>query len=158
LKPDEGFKAIYFGRVLQESVDLLSEAVRQIREGTFRRTPQDNSLSSYNPPFGPEQWTINWEDNVQKIYNTIRACDAWPGAQTTLRGEPLVIWQAKLESEIGSKSPPGTILEVSDEAIMVSAGNGSLKVERIQWRGGPKFMASDFLKTYALEPGEVLGN
>lgn len=158
INPDEGFKAIYFGKVLQASVDLLSEAVRQIREGQSNPKPQDHSLSTYNPPFGPEHWTINWSDSAKHIYNVIRACDAWPGAKTTFRGQDLKIWQAKLLGDIVSKDKPGTIQKVTDAYFDVAVRDGTIRVERVQWGSDQKLMVSDFIKTCDLSPGEFLGS
>lgn len=155
--PDEGFKSVYFGGVLEESVNLLSEAVRQIREGTVVRTPQDSTKATYNPPFGEEQFTIRWTDPAQQIYNTIRACDAWPGAQTTLRGEIFKVWAAKLLPDHGADASPGTILDLSGDSIIVAATAGRLRLERVQLGDGPKLMVADFLQTCDLVPGEVLG-
>lgn len=155
--PNEGFKAVYFGRVLKESVDLLNQAVEQVRLGTVVRTRQDHTKSTYNPPLGPEHWTINWSDEVGKIYNAIRAFDAWPGAQTTFRGKQLKIWQAKLEHEFGSDCVPGEIIGLSEESFIVAGMGGCLRVERIQWEKGSKQMAAEFFKTAAPEVGEVLG-
>lgn len=157
LGPDDTFKSIYFGQVLQKSIDLLAKAVRLIREGKAPRIPQDLSQSTYNHPFSEKEATINWGDPAQKIYNTIRACDAWPGARTVFRGEMLKIWQAKKIATLVPGALPGMITEVRDNGILVAGVDGSILVERVQLGNGPKLMVKDFLASESVKAGERLG-
>jgi methionyl-tRNA formyltransferase len=142
---------------LQKSVNLLSKAVQLIREGRAPRIPQDLSQSTYNPPFGEKEATINWGDDVQKIYNAIRACDAWPGARTKYRGLILKIWRAKRITIEHSKIQPGTIVDIIDKGIVVAASNGAILVERVQLGNAPKSEVRDFLKSQNIKVGEKLG-
>ncbi len=155
LAPDDTFKSIYFGCVLQKSVDLLATAVRMIREERAPRICQDLSQSTYNHPFGEKEATINWGDSAEKIYNTIRACDAWPGARTVFRGETLKIWQARKQNS--SWRQPGEITAVGEQGMVVSAVDGSILIERVQLGSEPKLMLADFIKIVAIEEGERLG-
>jgi methionyl-tRNA formyltransferase len=157
LGEDDTFKTIYFGQVLQKSVNLLSKAVRLIREGRAPRIPQDLSQSTYNPPFGENEATIKWDDDVQKIYNAIRACDAWPGARTKYRGLILKIWRAKRITIESSNIQPGTIVDIIDKGIVVAASNGAILVERVQLGNTPKSEIGDFLKSQNIKVGEKLG-
>jgi methionyl-tRNA formyltransferase len=157
LGEDDTFKTIYFGQVLQKSVDLLSKAVQLLREGKAPRIPQDLSQSTYNPPFGEKEATISWGDDVQKIYNTIRACDTWPGARTKYRGIILKIWRAKRIRVVQSNIQPGTIVDIMDKGIVVAASNGTILLERVQLGNTPKSEIGDFLKSQNIKVGEKLG-
>jgi methionyl-tRNA formyltransferase len=157
LDPDDTFKSIYFGQVLPKSVDLLSRAVQLIREGQAPRIPQDLSQSTSNPPFTEAHGVIDWTAPVTKIYNTIRACDAWPGARTIYQGRTLSIWQAKKMEKATSDHEPGTVAEMKESGFVVNASGGGIFVERVQLEGGPKQMVADFLKTQDLTVGERLG-
>ncbi|GAB6172111.1 methionyl-tRNA formyltransferase [Paradesulfitobacterium aromaticivorans] len=157
LGPDDTFKSIYFGCVLQKSVDLLSQAVRLIREGKAPRIVQDLSQSTYNNPFSIKEATIDWSQPTQQIYNTIRASDAWPGAQTTFRGETLKIWQAKKVNSTYPSEQPGTIVDVSDKGVIVATIDGGILIERLQLGDGKKMMAKEFLAADSIKLGEKIG-
>lgn len=157
LGPDDTFKSIYFPEVLPRSVALLSRAVRLFREGRAPRAAQDLSQSTYNPPFGEVQATITWSDPVEKIYNVVRACDAWPGARTTYRGRLLKIWQAR-KTAAGPAREPGTIMETGKEGLLVSAPQGGLFIQRVQLEGEPKQMTPEFLAQHDMKVGERLGH
>jgi methionyl-tRNA formyltransferase len=157
LGPDDTFKGIYFGRVLPKSVELLSRAVRLIREGNAPRIRQELSQSTYNPPFTEAHAAINWDEPASKIYNTIRACDAWPGARTTYRGKMFTIWQAKKVNAVAPDLEPGTITEIKGNGFVINASDGSILVERVQLDGAPKQMVNEFLTAHDLKIGERLG-
>jgi len=155
--PDDTAKGIYFGSVLDKSVEMLSKAVQLIREGNSPRTPQDFSQASYNPPFGMTQATINWEHPAQQVYNTIRACDGWPGATTTFRGETFKIWQGKRLDKVVDGMEPGSIIEITDKGIVVACQDGCVVFERVQWGDASKAMAVEFVKDHNVKVGEVFG-
>ncbi len=154
--PDDTFKSIYFGCVLQKSVDLLTKGVRLIREGKAPRIAQDLTQSTYNHPFGLQEATIDWTAPTQQIYNAIRASEAWPGARTTLRGRTLKIWQAKKINAVPSVSP-GTIFDISDNGICVRTGDGAIRIERLQLDDGSKLSVMDFIQQVSTNINDKLG-
>lgn len=156
LGPDDTFKSIYFGCVLQKSVDLLAQGVRLIREGEAPRITQDLTQSTYNHPYGVQEATIDWAASAQQIYNAIRASDAWPGARTQFLGGTLKIWQAK-KIDVAPSVSPGTIFDISENGICVKARDGAIRIERLQLDDGPKLRVHDFIQQVSININDKLG-
>ena len=55
------------------------------------------------------------------------------------------------------QSTPGTVLSTDKDSLLISCGQGALRVLELQMEGKKRMSARDFLLGVRLEPGEVLG-
>ena len=69
--------------------------------------PQTDEGASYAAKIERSETTIDWRQNAAAIDRRIRAFNPVPGAQTTLAGKALKIWDA--EATAGRFGGPGTI-------------------------------------------------
>lgn len=77
------------------SVDLVTEYVPRIANGTAPRVPQDDAVATRFPQRSPEDGLIDWTWDAQRIRNFIRAqTRPYPGAFTVVGGKKLVLWDA----------------------------------------------------------------
>lgn len=54
---------------------LIEEVIAKITSGTFETVKQDESKATYYPKRTPEDGEIDWNWQIERIYNWVRAMD-----------------------------------------------------------------------------------
>lgn len=143
-------------RATAEARLLFREVYPMLREGRAARTPQDPSQASYYGGRRPEDGQIDWNWPARRIYNLVRAVThPYPGAFTTRGGLKIFVWWARPEQE--SALAPGVLRWAPGAGVVVGAGSGSLRLERVQTEGSPELPAEEWAKTSGMRSGERLG-
>ena len=133
-------------------VDALS-ALR--RDGRLPAEAQPEEGATYAAKLDPAETVIDWGASADAIDHSVRAFDPAPGAQTTLAGAALKIWEASpLPGRFGA---PGVVARAEAAGIVVACGEGALNVTRLQRAGGKRMPAAAFLAGHALATGTRLG-
>ncbi len=161
--PDETLGDVYFKKLFPLGVEAMIEAVDLVREGKAPRIPQNHDEATYESWFNKKVARIDWSKPVGEVYNLIRASNPQPGAWTRWRGEELQIYDCeKRENENRgagpSESPPGTVLAVGDDGILIAATGGAILAKRVRGAGGSKTPAGEFARSAGLHAGERLGD
>jgi len=151
--PDETLGDVYFKKLFPMGVDAMIESLDRVKAGTAPKIIQDLSKGTYESWFGKEQSRVYWQQSAQQCYNIIRASNPQPGAWITHNGNTLKIYDAGVSTETGQ---PGTVLSISDEGILVAAGDGSVLIKRVRADAG-KVSASEYAASMALAAGEQFG-
>lgn len=114
--------------------EVLKDTLTELKNGTLKRQPQDDSLSSYAPMISKELGLIDWNKTAQEIHNLVRGTDPWPGAYTFLNGNRIRIWRTVLVPQKYSDSniEVGKILEVNNDGILVKCADGCILIKEIQ--------------------------
>ena len=116
-----------------------------------------NMLATYAPRLTKEEGVIDWTLPAVFIHNRVRGLYPWPHAYTYLDGQRLILLRTHVETGAPSALAPGTIVEVSRDAIHVTTGQGGrIAISELQREGGKPLIAHDFLAGYAIAPGSVL--
>ncbi|MDQ6623293.1 MAG: methionyl-tRNA formyltransferase [Verrucomicrobiota bacterium] len=126
--------------------NALAEALQLLAVGNAPRTAQNSAAASYAPKLLREHGRIDWSESATIIERKIRAFDPWPGSFTILRDEigaerNLKIFAATIADETGA---PGTITVHANGEIIIAAGAGGLRLDRIQLEGKKQMNAAEF--------------
>jgi methionyl-tRNA formyltransferase len=84
----------------------------------------------------------------------VRAFDPFPGASTTLDGDTLKVWRARVMDGHGE---PGEVLTADGDTLVVATGHGALRLEELQRPGGRRVPARAFLQAQPPLAGRRLG-
>ncbi|MBI2681363.1 MAG: methionyl-tRNA formyltransferase [Candidatus Solibacter usitatus] len=142
-------------RLAPLGAELLVETLAGLARGTIVPRKQDDALATYAPILKKEDGRIDWSGPASRIHNQIRGLLPWPGAYTTLRGQLLHIWRARVASETTARSP-GHIL--AETPVRVAAGDGSvLELIETQLEGRKKMPAEVFARGQRLNENDILG-
>lgn len=126
--------------------DLLKETLPTIIAGTNERTVQDESKVTFARNISREQERIDWSKNATSIYNQVRGLHPWPVAYTTLNGENVKIWWAKVGNTTNNVEP-GTVVARDKEFFEVATGNAeSLAILNLQPAGKKQMTAQEYLR------------
>lgn len=134
---------------------LLSEQLPAIAAGNITKEKQDDSLATYAAMIFKKDGEIDFSKTPIEIERLIRGLDSWPGAYSYYKGELMKIWGAKV-IEKSCDALYGTIVDVSNEGIDVSAGGSILQITVIQMPGKRRISVADYLKGNKIEIGEIL--
>jgi methionyl-tRNA formyltransferase len=132
---------------------LIVETLERLGAG-LSRTPQPAEGVTYARKIEKSEGLIDWREPAATIERRIRAFDPFPGASTTLAGEPVKLWRASVSDASGA---PGTLLDASDDAITVACGSGALRIIELQRAGGKRISARAFVQG-ASSAGKVFGD
>ena len=156
IEPLDTTGSLYFNKLFPMGIDAIIEAVELIKSGKAPKIPQDESLATYEPPCGYKHAGIDWSRPATEIYNLIRGCDPQPGAHSTLGDQKVQVYQASL-TETGEEIPPGQIIDINEEEIVIALQGGTLKVGRIKGDKGQKLNAGEFAREMDLKVGMRFG-
>ncbi|HUF53313.1 MAG TPA: methionyl-tRNA formyltransferase [Dehalococcoidia bacterium] len=148
----------------EDGAALLVDVLPAWLAGETEAEPQDESRATVCRQIKKSDGIIDWTSPADEIGRRVRAYNPWPGAQTSLDGEKLLIWEARPVAG-SSGDAPGTVVglpekapaEAGGAAFGVETGDGLLAVISAQ-RSGRRAMGSDeFLRGMPGLVGRRLG-
>jgi methionyl-tRNA formyltransferase len=101
---------------------------------------------------------VDWTLPAAVIERRMRAFDPFPGVSCVMHGEAnsetIKLWQAQVDPV--AQGAPGTVLSADAQGLCVACGQGALRITQLQRPGGKRVSAADFLRSFALQPGQSL--
>lgn len=134
---------------------MIVDGLDRLEAGTARFEPQDDSRATYAKKLSKEEALLDWSQPAAVLERQVRAFDPWPVAETRLDGVQLRIWAAHAEPAPES-GLPGTVLAGDACGILVTAGEGVLVLDRVQWPGKRPVTGAELARSRPLA-GRVLG-
>lgn len=123
----------------------LVRVLRDLEAGRARpAVPQPAAGVTYASKVEKREAVIDWRLSASVIDRAIRAFDPVPGAWTTLDGDTVKLWRAESVHLPAPEVPPGTILDVTANGVVVACGEAALRVTELQPAGGRRMNAADF--------------
>lgn len=135
-----------FVKLAKTGAVLLLETIHGLKEGNITPVIQDHSKSTMAPLLKKEDGLIDWGKGGGKISNLIRGLTPWPGAFTRLQGKILKIFKGVPLGGDSKANAPGTVIEIGEEGIKVSTGEGFLLIKELQLQDHKKMGIADFLR------------
>lgn len=133
-------------QALVETLDILDSLIPQ---------PQPSEGVTYAQKLRKEEALIDWRLPAVEIDRAIRGFNPWPVAETRWAGQQLRIWEAEPLAQTHDRRP-GEVLRASNEGIEVAAGEGIVRVKRVQLSGRKAVSAAEFARAHAVQ-GVVFG-
>ncbi|MGA7873506.1 MAG: formyltransferase [Candidatus Binatus sp.] len=136
-----------YRKLVPLGVELIDEMHPKIVAGTAPRQKMDIAKGSYFGRRKPEDGRIDWRWPARRIFNLVRAVThPYPGAFCFVGGRRLLVWEAKIGAEDGTRGEPGRLVrETADGAVEVAAGEGSVIVKTAQFEGEVEGIAREAL-------------
>ncbi|VVE73970.1 methionyl-tRNA formyltransferase [Pandoraea sputorum] len=134
---------------------MIVEALQRLaRDGQLPSEPQPEAGVTYAEKIAKQEAVLDWNKPAETLARQVRAFDPFPGALGTVHDTPVKLWRA---SAVTGKpgSTPGTVLEVSADAVVIACGEGALRVTECQKSGGKRLPVREFLAGFALATGDV---
>lgn len=135
---------------------LTVQALELIDSGRANFTPQHHAEAVFCSMLNKEDGYMDWTRSARELHNLVRGAQPWPFAQCTLREQICKIHEARV-LDAPSEAAPGTVTEVTRDAVHVATGEGQLAITRFQAPGKKAMAMGDYLRGQAIAPGEVFG-
>jgi methionyl-tRNA formyltransferase len=133
--------------VLVETFDLLAA-------GPIAPRPQDDSLATFAPKFGPQDRALDWSNPAVVLVNLCRALSPEPAATTSFRRQRMRVFRADV---IDVSGDPGRIVDLTKEGIVVATADGGFRPLELSPAGRKRMSGTDFVNGFRPEVGERLG-
>lgn len=143
-------------KLMEIGANLLLETLEKLENETAVRIKQNDSESCYASMLTKEMGQIDFSKSAREIECLIRGMNPWPSAYTSLNGKTLKVWEAEVLTE-NSGEKPGTVIDVTKDAIVAACKEGALKLLEVQMAGKKRMKVSAFLLGYQVEKGMKLG-
>ena len=156
IQPDEDTQALTV-RLARLGAEALAAALEALARGSAWCEPQDESRASVAPKLSKAQGRIDWRAPAERIERLVRATIPWPGAFTEWRGGSLKILRARCGSSNASGTVPGAVIRISEDALTVAAGEGTVEVAEVQPAGRRRMSVKEFLAGHHVDVGDRFG-
>jgi len=145
-----------YEKLARLGAELLVKALKNLKDGTARRTPQDDSLASHVKMMDKEMGNIDFTQPAISIERMIRGLNPWPSAYTKLNSKTLKLWKAAA-IDYSDGGQPGEVVKVDKNTITVMTGKGALEIQELQLEGKKRLTCDAFLRGYPIDKGTILG-
>ena len=135
---------------------LLAESLLFAADGRAPRRPQPPGAGSYARKLRKEDGRMEWGLDAVVVWDHQRAVTPWPGATTACRGRRLLVTGAWPHHRLTALEPPGTLLAVTREGVLVACSPGVLLVTRVKPEGRPEMGAAEWARGAHLSAGARL--
>jgi methionyl-tRNA formyltransferase len=151
IEPTDTAGTLYFRKLYPAGLEAVLEAVDQVDRGTARPRAQDESQASFQGLVDDEVARIDWGRPAEVLDRLARGCDPQPGAHAGRGAARVRLFDVALLHETGPE-PPGRVLRVDSEGLVVAARGGRLRVGRVRVGGRSKVAPA----ASPIAPGETL--
>lgn len=149
---------IIHDRLMELGGKLVIETVNAILENRIKPIAQEDMTQSTElraaPKIFKETCRINWENNIQHIYNFIRGLSPYPAAWTELHCEqeaPLMMKIYETEKIVECHNEKiGTMKTDDKNYLHVAVKDGYISIKSLQLAGKKRLSITEFLRGFKL--------
>ncbi len=136
---------------------MIVQALTQV--GQFQPQVQPSEGVTYAHKIEKAESSVDWTLPAAVLERRVRAFDPFPGVSCVMHSEAITetvkLWRAQVV--LGAPgAAPGTVLSADAQGLCVACGEGALRITQLQRPGGKRVSAADFLRGFALQPGQPL--
>lgn len=136
--------------------EAIRDALLNFDQVYENRIVQDDEKATYCTKIDKEMGRIDWNRTSRQILDQIRALVGFPVAFFDYKGQNAKVHKASLGD---LKGKPGEILAANKkDKIVIGTGDGSIRIEKIQFPGKKAMDTASFLLGNEIEVGFVLEN
>jgi methionyl-tRNA formyltransferase len=142
-------------RMAAAGAELMARTLADIERGVAVETPQIEEGVTYAKKIRPKEARIAWARPATEIDRKIRGLSPFPGAWFSLPTDKGAVRVKALLSAFEDRD--GQAGEVLDDRLLVAAGEGAVRLLRVQREGRGPQDAEAFLRGQPVGAGTMLG-
>jgi methionyl-tRNA formyltransferase len=143
-------------RLATVGATLLTGVLRRLGDPSMPARPQEDGVATWAPALGPDDRVLRWENPADELARRVRALAPSPGATATWRGTRVKVLEAIATREAVTGAP-GTLVTADDRGVLVTTGDGALRLLRVAPAGKRAMSAADWARGARLVPGDPMG-
>lgn len=137
-------------RLMLLGARVVLKTVNSIKMGTIELKVQDNVKVTHAPKIFTDDCEIDWNNNVDKIYDFIRGLSPYPGAWTKVDRKVFKIFKSTKE-RVNHNQKPGLIMSDGKKFLKITTKDGYINALEIKIEGKRKMDVKSFLNGYKLK-------
>lgn len=144
-----------YDELKETGAPLLIETLEKLFKGEITPEKQGESQTCYAGMLNKEMAKINWKQPGRCIHNFVRGLNSFPMAHTTYKDISMKVIETKV-MDTQSKLEPGTIIEVSNDGIVVATEDRNLLITKIQFPNKRAMKVKEYIRGNDIQKGIVL--
>ncbi len=141
-------------RLAPLGAEVLVDGLARLKRGALVPEKQDGAQATMAPMLTKDTGRVDFAAGARAVRDLVRGCDPWPTAYTTLAGEPLKLFRAKVVSGRGT---PGVVLGADRDGLIVGCGDDAIALGELQLPGKKRMPTAALLAGRAIAVGTQLG-
>jgi methionyl-tRNA formyltransferase len=133
---------------------IVAEELPRFLASELPPVDQDHAAATMAPMLDKETGRVDFSRGARAVRDLVRGCDPWPVGFTTLGGEPLKLFGAKIVSGRGA---PGVVLGADRDGLLVGCGDDTVAFGELQLPGRKRMAAQALLAGRPIPAGTQLG-
>lgn len=134
-------------RMMDAGGALVYKTVLGIEKGELKASPQIETANLKEAPkIFKEDCAVDWQKNVQEVYNHIRGLSPYPTAFAMIGGHRVKLYQVEMESN--GKGEPGAFETDNKTFLRVFCADGSIAIKELQLEGRKRMPIVDLLRGF----------
>ncbi|MFS8606474.1 MAG: methionyl-tRNA formyltransferase [Gammaproteobacteria bacterium] len=146
-------------RLARLGAELLAESLPALLSSELTPVPQDEALATYAPKIAKADARLDFHKPAERLAREVRAYHPWPVAFAEDRdGRVLRVHAAEAlaATEDAARFRPGQVVAASRDGIDVKAGDGVLRLLRVQPPSSRVMDAAAYLAAHSVEGVEFV--
>ncbi|MDP2653459.1 MAG: methionyl-tRNA formyltransferase [Candidatus Omnitrophota bacterium] len=139
--------------MIEAGKKLLVGTIKDIEDNNYTLTVQDSHAVTLAPKLTKELGLIRWDKPAVQIHNLVRGLLPWPAAYMSWGGKIVKVLESRLPAVSAGGKPPGEVIAVSPEGLLVATGQGNLLVTAVQPESGKPMDARSFAAGHRIAAG-----
>ena len=141
-------------RLAKLGAALLREQLPRYLAGALTPRPQNEADATMAPLLKKEDGQIRWDTPASQVHDHVRAMNPWPGAFSDLEGRRLKIHRAHALTLDRGSAPPGQVIALDGDCVLVACGTGVLAIDELQEAGRKRVGARAFIAGRGIVVGD----
>jgi methionyl-tRNA formyltransferase len=147
-------------RLATAAVPLLARTLPRLARGELVFREQDHGAATYCRRLVKADGGLDFAAPATVLAARINGLFPWPGCAVEITGVPVKLGLADAGTRVAdpgdNAAMPGTVVGADAEGLLVRAGEGVLRLRRLQRPGGRMLPAAEFLRGFLLPTGARL--
>jgi methionyl-tRNA formyltransferase len=158
IMPDDTTGSMH-DKLAQLGGEMIVKVLRQLELDQLEATAQPETGVTYAAKISKEEAALNFTLTAKELERKIRAFNPFPGAYANVNGTIVKIWaaQATENLNLSGATLSGQVLAANaHDGLLLSCeeGNSVLRLTELQKSGGKRLPVAEFLKGFAILPGQ----
>ena len=147
------------GKLATACVSLLARCLPALASGTQTFTTQNNAEATFCRRLEKTDGVLDFAAPATVLAARINGLMPWPGCAVMINGQSVKLGLGDVSSLIDYKpAGAGTVLGTDAEGLLVSTGQGVLRLRQLQRPGGRMLPAAEFLRGFPVAAGTQLAS
>ncbi len=151
--PDETSGELH-DRLSLIGAELIVKTLKEVENGTAKRTPQTDENTCYASMLTKELSHIDWNKPAKTIHNLVRGLSPWPVANTIYHNKLLKIRKTRIAN--GYTGKIGQAANINGLFLVCCGGNTAIELVEVQYEGGKRMSGKDFLRGHPIDNETIL--